>query len=63
MDGASIGGAVNLVSKSAFDRAAGRVISYTLGFATVPSYPGSTERWKAADQGLRPVDEFQLLRL
>lgn len=34
MDGASIGGSVNLVTKSAFDRTGGRLITFSAGVAT-----------------------------
>ncbi|MBI4626503.1 MAG: TonB-dependent receptor [Verrucomicrobia bacterium] len=59
MDGASIGGSVNLVSKTAFDRAAGRVLAYTLGISTTPenhTYP--TGRWKQPIAGIGPSMNF-----
>ncbi len=58
MDGASIGGSVNLVSKSAFDRAAGRVFSYTLGFVTRPTYKYRTRDWKMPVHGYGPSMNF-----
>lgn len=42
MDGASIGGSINLVTKSAFDRAAERVFTYTIGVAS--RFPGQENR-------------------
>ena len=45
MDGASIGGSVNFVSKSAFDRAAGRVVNYSIGFTAQPGYSGYAAKW------------------
>jgi TonB-dependent receptor len=60
MDGASIGGSVNLVSKTAFDRAAARVFSYTIGaaatFPEIHSYPTST--WKQPIKGIGPSMNF-----
>jgi iron complex outermembrane receptor protein len=58
MDGASIGGSVNLVTKSAFDRAAGRVFTYTLGFITRPTYKASNPSWKAPVEGFGPSMNF-----
>ena len=58
MDGASIGGSVNLVSKSAFDRAAGRVFSYTLGFVTRPTYKQQGTSWKVPVEGYGPSMNF-----
>ncbi|MFM9953636.1 MAG: TonB-dependent receptor [Opitutaceae bacterium] len=58
MDGASIGGSVNLVTKSAFDRAAGRVSSYTLGFITRSTYKASAPTWKAPVEGFGPSMSF-----
>ncbi|MBL9213054.1 MAG: TonB-dependent receptor plug domain-containing protein, partial [Opitutaceae bacterium] len=58
MDGASIGGSVNLVTKSAFDRAAARVFTYTLGFITRPTYKASNPSWKAPIEGFGPSMNF-----
>jgi iron complex outermembrane receptor protein len=58
MDGASIGGSVNLVSKSAFDRAAGRVFGYTLGFVTRPTYKNQPLNWKMPVKGFGPSMNF-----
>lgn len=58
MDGASIGGSVNLVTKSAFDRAAARVFSYNVGFATQPGYSGYAARWKQPVKGFGPSVNF-----
>jgi TonB-dependent receptor len=58
MDGASIGGSVNLVSKSAFDRAGGRVFSYTLGFVTRPTYKHQGRSWKTPVEGFGPSMNF-----
>ena len=58
MDGASIGGSVNLVSKSAFDRAAGRVITYGIGFTTQPVYTGPANKWKQPIKGIGPSLNF-----
>ena len=58
MDGASIGGSVNLVTKSAFDRAVPRVFTYTLGFITRPTYKASAPTWKAPVEGFGPSMNF-----
>jgi TonB-dependent receptor len=58
MDGASIGGSVNLVSKSAFNRTAGRVFSYTLGFVTRPTYKNQPTNWKMPVKGFGPSMNF-----
>ena len=59
MDGASIGGSVNLVTKSAFDRAGGRLITFGLGFTTQPGYSGPTgEKWKQPIKGYGPSANF-----
>ena len=57
MDGASIGGSVNLVSKSAFDRA-GRTITYGLGFSTLPRYQGPSNRSDQLFNGVGPSFNF-----
>ncbi len=59
MDGASIGGSVNLVTKSAFDRAGGRLFTFGLGFTTQPGYSGPTgEKWKQPIKGFGPSANF-----
>lgn len=58
MDGASIGGSVNLVSKSAFDRAAGRIVTYNVGFTTQPGYSGYAAKWKQPVKGYGPSLNF-----
>ncbi len=58
MDGASIGGSVNLVTKSAFDRAGGRVFTYTLGFITRTTHKASAPTWKAPIEGFGPSMNF-----
>ena len=58
MDGASIGGSVNLVTKSAFDRATGRVSSYSLGFVTRSTHKASAPTWKAPVEGFGPSMSF-----
>ncbi|MSU50820.1 MAG: TonB-dependent receptor [Opitutus sp.] len=58
MDGASIGGSVNLVTKSAFDRAGGRVASYTFGFVTRSTHKASAPTWKAPVEGFGPSMNF-----
>lgn len=59
MDGASIGGSVNLVTKSPFDSKAGRVISYTLGLTAQPTYSGPVEgSWKQPIRGFGPSINF-----
>ena len=58
MDGASIGGSVNFVSKSAFDRAAGRVLNYSVGFTTQPGYQGYAAKWKQPVKGYGPSMNF-----
>ena len=55
MDGASIGGSVNLVTKSPFDSKQGRVFSYTVGLAAQPTYSGPVDsRWKQPIRGFGP---------
>ncbi len=55
MDGASIGGSVNLITKSPFDSKQGRVISYTLGLTAQPTYSGPVEAtWKQPIRGFGP---------
>jgi iron complex outermembrane recepter protein len=54
MHGASVGGSVNLVSKSAFDRAAGRIFNYTVGFVTRPVHGPDAESWKQPVRGFGP---------
>ena len=59
MDGASIGGSVNLVTKSAFDRAGGRLLTFGLGFTAQPGYSGPTgEKWKQPIKGIGPSANF-----
>lgn len=60
MEGSSIGGSVNLVTKSAFDRAVPRAFDYTLGFATRPytlRYNNSSW-WKMPVAGYGPSMNF-----
>jgi TonB-dependent receptor len=54
MHGASVGGSVNLVTKSAFDRAAGRIFNYTVGFVTRPVQGPDAETWKQPIRGFGP---------
>ncbi|MBI4622607.1 MAG: TonB-dependent receptor [Verrucomicrobia bacterium] len=54
MDGASIGGSVNLVTKSAFDRAGGRLITFGFGVTTQPGYMGPAAKWKQPINGYGP---------
>jgi iron complex outermembrane receptor protein len=64
MDGASIGGSINLVTKSAFDRAAARVLTYTIGVAS--RLPGQenrpvgewTGKWRQPAVGYGPSMNF-----
>lgn len=58
MDGASVGGSVNLVTKSAFDRAVPRSVTYTLGVATMPGYYGYAGKWKQPIKGFGPSLAF-----
>jgi iron complex outermembrane receptor protein len=58
MDGASIGGSINLVSKSAFDRAEDRAFRYTLGFATQPKLYGTASKWQQPIRGFGPSVNF-----
>ncbi|MSU50545.1 MAG: TonB-dependent receptor [Opitutus sp.] len=58
MDGASIGGSVNLVSKSAFDRATGRVFTYGIGFTTQLVFTGPANKWKQPIKGIGPSLNF-----
>ena len=60
MEGSSIGGSVNLVTKSAFDRSVPRAFDYTLGFATRPytlRYNNSSW-WKMPVAGYGPSMNF-----
>jgi TonB-dependent receptor len=54
MHGASVGGSVNLVSKSAFDRAPGRIFSYTVGFVTRSVRGPDAATWKQPIHGFGP---------
>ena len=54
MHGASVGGSVNLVTKSAFDRAPGRIFNYTIGFVTRPVQGPDAETWKQPLHGFGP---------
>jgi TonB-dependent receptor len=58
MDGASIGGSVNLVTKSAFNRAVHRNFSYTVGFVTRPTYKNDERTWKQPIAGFGPSINF-----
>ena len=59
MDGASIGGSVNLVTKSPFDSKQGRIFSYTVGLAAQPTYAGPVDsRWKQPIRGFGPSLNF-----
>jgi iron complex outermembrane receptor protein len=58
MDGASIGGSVNLVTKSAFDRAGGRIFNFGVGFTTQPGYMGPAAKWKQPVNGYGPSANF-----
>ena len=58
MDGASIGGSVNLVTKSAFDRSGGRLLTFGLGFTTQPGYMGPAAKWKQPIEGYGPSANF-----
>lgn len=59
MDGASIGGTVNLITKSPFDSKQGRVFTYSVGLTTQPSYAGPVEaKWKQVFKGFGPSMNF-----
>jgi TonB-dependent receptor len=58
MDGASIGGSVNLVTKSPFNSAAGRVFNYTLGFVTRTTHKTHGSNWKEPIEGYGPSMNF-----
>ena len=58
MDGASIGGSVNLVTKSAFDRSGGRLLTFGLGVTTQPGYMGPAAKWKQPVNGYGPSANF-----
>jgi TonB-dependent receptor len=59
MDGASIGGTVNLVTKSPFDSKQGRIFTYTVGLTSQPTYAGPVEaRWKQPFKGFGPSMNF-----
>jgi outer membrane receptor protein involved in Fe transport len=49
MDGASIGGSVNLVTKSAFDRAPGRIFNYTVASSRSSTAPTRNLKQPVAD--------------
>jgi TonB-dependent receptor len=60
MEGSSIGGSINMVTKSAFDRAVPRRLDYTIGFATRPytlRYNNSSW-WKMPVAGYGPSLNF-----
>jgi iron complex outermembrane receptor protein len=60
MEGSSIGGSINMVTKSAFDRAIPRRLDYTIGFATRPHtlrYNNSSW-WKMPVAGYGPSLNF-----
>lgn len=61
MEGASVGGGVNLVTKSAFDRSGGRQITYSVGFTTQPTFHAYSPRWKEPIDGYGPFFNFQYL--
>ena len=46
MEGASVGGGINLVTKSAFDRAGGRTFSYSLGLTRQDGFTAYAPSWK-----------------
>jgi iron complex outermembrane recepter protein len=52
MDADSIGGSVNLITKSAFDSKAGRRINYSIGAVTGPNRISHSASWKM------PIDHF-----
>ena len=54
MDAAAIGGSVNLITKSAFDRAGGRSIDYSVGVAHETSIHFPAPRWKEPIKGISP---------
>ncbi len=54
MQGSSVGGSVNLVSKSAFDRAPGRIFNYSVGFVKRPINGPDAESWKQPVRGFGP---------
>lgn len=51
MEGASIGGTINLVTKSAFTRDAGRQFDFSFGFQTQPNIRLPAASWKAPIPG------------
>src|SRR5688572_11470725 len=54
MDADSIGGSVNLVTKSAFDSRAGRRINYSIGAVTGPNRISHGASWKMPIDGFGP---------
>lgn len=61
MEGASVGGGINLVTKSAFDRAGGRHITYSTGFTTQRTFHAYSPKWKQPVEGYGPFLNFQYL--
>ncbi len=58
MDASAIGGSVNLVTKSAFDRAGGRSFDYSIGAATEIGMHFPAARWKEPIAGYSPSLSF-----
>ncbi|MDO8539459.1 MAG: TonB-dependent receptor [Opitutaceae bacterium] len=54
MDADSIGGSVNLITKSAFDSKAGRRFNYSVGAVTGPNRISHSSRWKMPIDGFGP---------
>ncbi|MBI4626905.1 MAG: TonB-dependent receptor [Verrucomicrobia bacterium] len=61
MEGASVGGGINLVTKSAFDRSGGRQITYSAGLTTQPTFHAYSPKWKEPIAGYGPFFNFQYL--
>lgn len=61
MAGASVGGGINLVTKSAFDRTAKRQFIYSAGFSTQSTYLKYAPKWKEPIAGLSPFFNFSYL--
>ena len=58
MAGASVGGNVNLITRSAFDRTRGRIIQYAAGLTHQPTHQPHTPAWKEPIDGFGPFGHF-----
>jgi TonB-dependent receptor len=61
MAGASVGGGINLITKSAFDRTGGRQFTYSAGFSTQPTFLKYAPKWKEPVPGMSPFFNFSYM--